>query len=104
MSMNLTLNDSQDGPSIDLWQTPTWVTWTCLSVDPVTGEPDGGHKAVRRRYSHWVRSHSNGKWDNPSDLEWEIERIQEHLEKVFAVSNPYFSVIYNEKGIHSTAS
>ena len=93
MSMNLTLNNGEDGPSIDLWQTPTWVTWVCLSYDPATRQPDGGHDAVRRRYAQWVQSHTNGVWTDPEDLEWERERIIDHLETVLAVENPHFSFI-----------
>lgn len=91
--MNLTLHDGEDGPQIDLWQTPTWVTWICLSYDPETGISDGGHVGVRRRYIEWVKSHLNGIWTDTEELEWERERVKIHIEKVNSVENPYFSFI-----------
>ena len=93
MSMNLTLHDGEDGPQIDLWQTPTWVTWICLSYDPDTGTPDGDHAGVRRRYIVWVEGHLNGLRKDEEELEWERERIKEHLETVNSVENPHFSFI-----------
>lgn len=93
MSMNLTLHDGEEGPEIDLWQTPTWVTWVCLSYDPDTGLPDGGHRGVRRRYIHWVNSHLDGIWKDKEDFEWEKKRIREHVKIVSSVKNPYFSYI-----------
>ena len=93
MSMNLTLSDGPDGPDTDLWQTPTWVTWMCLSYDPVTKDPDGGHDGVRRRYVEWVKSHLDGVWTDPEDLEWQRGRVKDHLDKIMSVTNPYFSWI-----------
>lgn len=93
MSLNLTLHNGENGPQIPLWQTPTWVTFICLSYDPETNEPDGGHEAVRRRYIQWVKQHINGKWDSVEDLEYERERVKEHIDLVNCVSNPYFSFI-----------
>jgi hypothetical protein len=90
--MNLTLHDGEDGSQIELWQTPTWVTWVCLSYNPDTKEPDGGHEGVRRRYKQWVESHRNGVW-NDEDFEYEKERVDKHLELVSSVKQPYFSFI-----------
>lgn len=91
MSLNLTLNEGEDGPQVPLWQTPTWVTFICLSYDPETGEPDGGHEAVRRRYNEWVEQHINGVWQSTEDLEYERGRVKEHLDLVNSVNSPYFS-------------
>ena len=93
MSMNLTLHDGEDGPEFNLWQTPSWITWVCLSYNPETQEPDGGHESVRRRYESWVRSHLDGVWTNTEDFEYEKERIENHLKKVNSVKQPYFSFI-----------
>lgn len=94
MSMNLTLHDGEDGPQIDLWQTPTWVTWICLSYDPVTGAPVGGHASVRRRYIMWVEgSLSSRIWTDEEELERERERVKGHIETVNSVENPHFSFI-----------
>lgn len=75
MSLNLTLHDGQQ---IELWQTPTWVTYMCLSYNPETAEPDG----VRRRYGYWVGSHLNGSWED-----------REHLELINSVKQPEFSYV-----------
>ncbi len=93
MSLNLTLRNGKDGPQIPLWQTPTWVTFICLSYNPETNESDGGHEAVRRRYCQWVNQHTDGVWSSVEDLEHERERVKEHLDLVNSVSNPYFSYI-----------
>ena len=94
MSMNLSLYNGEYGPQIDLWQTPTWVTWICLSYDPDTGVPDGDHAGVRRRYIMWVEgSLSSRIWPDEEELELERERIKEHIETVNSVENPHFSFI-----------
>lgn len=93
MSLNLTLSDGPNGPIIDLWQTPTWVTWICLSYDPSTKEPDGGHDGVRRRYAEWVKSHCDGVWTDLEDLERQQIKIKNHLDEVMSVENPYFSFV-----------
>jgi hypothetical protein len=93
MSINLTLHDGEDGPQIDLWQTPTWVTWVCLSYDPETEIPDGNHEGVRRRYIEWVKGHLDGVYPGVEELEWERERIHDHVEDVNSVENPHFSFI-----------
>jgi len=93
MSMNLTLTDKDTGLDIDLWQTPTFITWMCLSYNLETKEPDGGHDGVRRRYEEWVKSHTTGKWDSSEDLEYMTERINDHLSTIQKVKNPEFSFI-----------
>jgi hypothetical protein len=65
----------------------------CLSYNPETKEPDGGHEGVRRRYIEWVNSHTNGVWKDPEDLEYMDERIKKHCKTVLAVKNPEFSFI-----------
>ena len=94
MSMKLTLHNGEYGPQIDLWQTPTWVTWICLSYDPDSGVPDGDHGGVRRRYIMWVEgSLSSRIWPDEEELELEQERIKSHIETVNSVENPHFSFI-----------
>ena len=91
MSLNLTLHNGKDGPQIPLWQTPTWVTFICLSYNPETNEPDGGHEAVRRRYNQWVNQLTDGVWNSIEDLECKRERVKEHLDLVNSVIDPHFS-------------
>jgi hypothetical protein len=93
MSMNLTLSVGEDGPNVDLWQTPTWVTWMCLSYDPDTKLPDGGMNGVRRRYIQWVESHRNGVWSDNEDYEYMCERVKDHIQLINSVQDPYFSFI-----------
>ena len=42
MSMNLGCDE------MDLWQTPTYITDMCMSLDD-NGNPDGGMEGVRKR-------------------------------------------------------
>jgi len=89
--MNLTLHDGEDGPEIELWQTPTHITWMCLSYNPETKEPDGGHEGVRRRYLEWVK----GQLPHIDDdfYYWQKDRIKEHTGVINSVKQPYFSYI-----------
>jgi len=93
MSMNLTLTDNETGLSVDLWQTPTFITWMCLSYNPETEEPDGGHEGVRRRYLEWVESRTNGVWKDEKELDCMRESVREHTKTVLAVKEPEFSFI-----------
>lgn len=90
MSMNLCLQEGEDGPNVDLWQTPTFITYMCLSYDLETGEPDGGHKAVLKRYIMWLESLTDGVWKDREELEWQMERIKDHIATVRSVKDPYF--------------
>jgi hypothetical protein len=92
MSMNLTLHAGEDGPQIDIWQTPTFITLMCLSYNPETKEPDGGQEGVRRRYLEWVESHLTGVWED-DEFELQKERVEEHTKLINSVENPYFSFI-----------
>lgn len=93
MSLNLTLTDSETGNDIDLWQTPTFITWMCLSYNPKTKKPDGGQEGVRRRYLQWVASKLNGVWTDKEELEYMEQRIKEHTKEVLSVKKPEFSFI-----------
>jgi hypothetical protein len=65
----------------------------CLSYNPETKEPDGGHEGVRRRYLEWVKSQSEGVWASAEELDWMRERVREHSKIVLAVKDPEFSFI-----------
>jgi len=93
MSLNLTLCEGEDGPDIELWQTPTFITQMCLSYDAVTGQPDGGHEAVRKRYIFWVKSQLNGVYDTPEDFESQQILVESHVTLVQSVKDPRFSYI-----------
>lgn len=89
MSMNLTCRAG--GQEVTLWQTPTWVTWMCLSYHPRTHKPDGGHEGVRRRYLIWVEGHLNGIFLSEEDAAFNRWRVNEHLEKIRDLKRPQFS-------------
>ena len=72
MSMNLEANE------VDLWQTPTWVTYICYS------NGDGGWKGILYRYEQWVKSRLQGVWQNVQDFEDMQETVRLHLETVHA--------------------
>lgn len=93
MSMNLTLHDGEDGPEVELWQTPTFITWMCLSYNPETQEPDGGHEGVGRRYLIWVKSQLDGVWKDMDEFKFLKEEIDKHTKLINSVKNPYFSYI-----------
>lgn len=93
MSMNLTLTDKTTDCDIDLWQTPNFITWMCLSYNPETKEPDGGQEGVRRRYLEWVKHHTDGVWKDKEELDRMCEIVREHSEAVLAVKDPEFSFI-----------
>ena len=86
--MSLNLHCDQ----IDLWQTPTYITQMCMSMNN-NREPDGGMEAVRRRYLMWVGSHTNGHWKNHEDFEAMKQRVEEHINKVLAIKNPEFYIV-----------
>ena len=87
MSMNLTCR------GIELWQTPTYITWMCLSYDPETGQPDGGHEGVRRRYIMWVESSTDGVWKDANAFELQRRAVEEHIHIVKSIPDPEFSFI-----------
>jgi hypothetical protein len=87
MSMNLTCE------GVELWQTPTYITWMCLSYDPSTGLPDGGHEGVRRRYIMWVESSTDGVWNDANALDRQRRSVAEHLKIVKSIVEPKFSCI-----------
>lgn len=90
MSMNLTCHDSK-GREIPLRQTPTHITWMCLSYNPKTKKPDGGHEGVRRRYLLWWESSTNGVWKSKEDLDEATVALRDHAAEVRAVKSPRFS-------------
>ena len=85
MGMNLHCDET------DLWQTPTYITDMCMSLDD-NGNPDGGMEGVRKRYLMWVRGRLNGAWRTKEDYEIEEMIVQEHCELVMALENPQFYI------------
>lgn len=74
MSMNLYCDE------IELYQTPTYITYMCLSYNK-RGRPDGGWKGVLKRYKVWVCNRVNS-WPTQEDYdEWQ-RNIDTHLKAV----------------------
>ena len=98
MSMNLHCEvpaiNGRDWRVFDLWQTPTYITRMCLSLDE-NGDPDGGMEGVRRRYLIWLESLTIGRWDEHEiDDRYELKRnIEEHKEEILALENPQFYTV-----------
>lgn len=89
MSKNLHLTVGEEGPEINLWQTPSVITDMCLSYDK-NGQPDGGMAGVMRRYQIWLRSHTSGIWNSEEELEGMRARVRAHIEKIESVKDPFF--------------
>jgi hypothetical protein len=84
MSMNLHCE------GIDLWQTPTYITEMCLSINPHTREPDGGMAGVRRRYAFWVRDYTSGVWHSDAEYQAMKNAVQDHLSELYSIADPKF--------------
>lgn len=76
MSMNLVCDECE------LLQTPTWVTWMCLSWDPINKVSDGGWQGILRRYEHWVMSHCNGAFESKEDHDETVKFYTDHINKL----------------------
>ena len=88
MSMNLVAD------KIELWQTPTWVTYMCLYTENAEGvRREDEWPAVRYRYARWVESRMNGVWDDVTAHEEMRRRVREHLAELYAVGELKFSII-----------
>jgi hypothetical protein len=72
---------------VDLWQTPTYITYMCYSNN------DGGWQGILYRYIQWVKSHTNGVWKNPKDLEYMKECINIHINTLNSYKKLTFSII-----------
>ena len=88
MSMNLHLTGA---PGL-LWQTPTYITYLCMSYNE-EGEPDGGMEGVRRRYLIWVEGQLDGAWESERDLQEMEERVRAHVKFIKSISDPEFFVM-----------
>ena len=86
MSMNLHCDE------MDLWQTPTYITYMSMSLDN-NGNPDGGMEGVRKRYLMWVKSRLNGVWRDQEEYEIEKMNVEEHCAQVMALEDPEFFIM-----------
>lgn len=63
MSMNL--NVSLNGRKIELWQTPTQISYTILPAGEAKGKLA---KEALIRYREWVKYSTNGQWESEEAL------------------------------------
>jgi len=77
MSMNL------HSPQLDLWQTPTWVTYLALY-------DAGGNmrtlEETKHIYGSWVKSTGNGSYPDREAAELSRQRIKAHLSELHDVT------------------
>ncbi len=80
MSLNLKAD------KVELWQTPTWVTYICYSND------DGGWEGILYRYEQWAWSHTQGAWKSEDELKAMVESVRDHMAKVKAAGPLKFRI------------
>ena len=81
MSMNLTCDE------MELLQTPTFITWMCLSYNPISKQPDGGWQGILRRYEYWVEAQSNGAYESKKDHDETVKFYTDHINKLKKIAN-----------------
>ena len=87
MSMNLNAEVKATGERIDLWQTPTWVSYMCVESweEDENGVPLQRHwKDTRKLYSDWLRSRLQGVFHDQEEHEDLREAIEDHLERLYS--------------------
>ncbi len=79
MSMNL--HAKTVSGSIELWQTPTQITYTiCVDENGIAGELKGkAAKRAMQAYKQWVLGSLNGRWTSIKDIEEHKQSIKEHI-------------------------
>jgi hypothetical protein len=85
--MSVNLNLTVDNKPVDLWQTPTEVTYMCLITDngefnwELTGNKA---RAAIARYIAWARSRSDGVYKNRKDADDKRRLVKEHTDRIEA--------------------
>ena len=82
MSMNLYARVNKQ--RIELWQTPTSITYMCMmDTDGVHSEFTGAKaKRALRCYLEWVMSTLNGVWDDPKAYERAKATTMAHAKEI----------------------
>ena len=81
MSMNLNARNKKG--KIELWQTPTQISYTILP----SGNASGGEAlAALERYKMWVKHSIRGVYDSEEELKYKRETIKAHLSYLEKVS------------------
>lgn len=91
MSMNLHAKTCSG--TIDLWQTPTYITRMCLMSASGQKNRVKGKRATRalRCYIEYCRGTLDGSWSSSVDLQLRIESFREHKK--------FIDTIINEKSL-----
>lgn len=81
--MNLTLK--VDGRDIELWQTPTYITYMCLMDSDgkysTKTNPEEAKRAIQL-YLTWVDSTTNGVWESSEALNEAHEYLNYHKKEI----------------------
>lgn len=80
MSMNLqaTVISGHTTAHIELWQTPTQISYTILpkAIKEVTGKKA---KEALERYIEWVNYSATGIYTDPEELAYNLQEINKHI-------------------------
>jgi len=79
MSMNLHCKQ------LELWQTPTHITYMCVMQDDGKISSNLKGKKARRAlymYRQWVRSCINGVWDDEEERKSHEEFLNNHVKRI----------------------
>jgi len=97
MSMNLHVSFA--GKKFDLWQTPTFITYMCMTSLKGRKFETTGKDAIRALecYKIFVSSLSNGCWDSKEALDARLASISEHnreLDEMINSTSPRRICVY----------
>lgn len=83
---------------IELWQTPTYITYMCMTFDdgePKTRVNGNQAKEALQRYIHWIKRPLGGAW-NVREVRSHNDAVRFHLEEIQKVGteNSYKLAVY----------
>jgi len=84
MSMNL------HADTIDLWQTPTWLTIVSLKKESGKSRKWTDTRFI---YAEWVKGKLNGCWDNDDEYFAMKGRVESHLEELYNLKKINFQMM-----------
>lgn len=87
--MNLYAND-KDGNSVQLWQTPTWITNLAMYNKKRNRRK---WKSTRHIYIAWVEQRLNGAWDDDDEYYAARSRVEDHVNAVKSAGKLKFYVM-----------
>lgn len=84
MSMNLYCN------KIELWQTPTYISYMCMVSSSgliLSVVKNKRAKQALYCYIHWVKSTLNGVWEDPEVLQINTDNVNDHIKDILNIIN-----------------